>query len=212
MLTVTNLKTGYDGKVVLFLPSFTLEKGRKGLIRGKSGSGKTTLLYAIAGLGEIEDGVVSIDGADIYKLDESQRDHLRGEKIGIVFQTLHLVKSLTVLQNVLLGAFVSKWEQNTLYAEELLKKLGIFELRDRPAGWISQGQAQRVAIARALLRKPTLLIADEPTSNLDNESAQTVIGLLKSLATETGATLLVSSHDDRISDEFDQTLVLGEAA
>lgn len=212
MLTVTNLKTGYSGKTVVMLPSLKLEKGKKCLIRGESGSGKTTLLYAIAGLGEINDGSVTIEQADIYKLNEAERDRFRGEKIGIVFQTLHLVKSLTVLENILLGSFVNKREQNIPWAEELLKRLGIAELRDRPATDISQGQAQRVAIARALLNKPTLLLADEPTSSLDNKSAQQVTLLLKILSAETGAMLLVSSHDDRIAGEFDQTIILGEVA
>jgi putative ABC transport system ATP-binding protein len=193
------------------LPSLKLEKGRKCLIRGESGSGKTTLLYAIAGLGAINDGSIAVDQTDIYKLNEAERDRFRGEKIGIVFQTLHLVKSLTVIQNILLGSFVNKREQNIPWSEELLKRLGIAELRDRLATEISQGQAQRVAIARALLNKPALLLADEPTSSLDNKSAQQVVSLLKTLSDETGATLLVSSHDDRIAGAFDQTIILGEA-
>lgn len=212
MLAVKDLKAGYGGKTVVTLLALTVEKGHKFLIRGESGSGKTTLLYAIAGLGEINGGSVTIEQTDIYGLNEGARDRFRGEKIGIVFQTLHLVKSLTVLENILLGSFVNKREQNTAWAEELLKRLGIAELRDRPATDISQGQAQRVAIARALLNKPALLLADEPTSSLDNKSATAVIALLKSLSAETGATLLISSHDDRIAGEFDQTIVLGEAA
>ena len=212
MLTVTNLKTGYDGKVVVSLSSLVLKKGSKCLIRGISGSGKTTLLYAIAGLGEIKEGSVTIEQTDIYKLDEAGRDNFRGKNVGIVFQSLHLVKSLTVMENILLGSFVNKREQNIAWAEELLKRLGIAELHDLPATDISQGQAQRVAIARALLKKPALLLADEPTSSLDNKSAQQVIALLKSLSAETGATLLISSHDDRIANEFEQTIVLGETA
>jgi ABC-type lipoprotein export system ATPase subunit len=212
MLTISNLKTGYDGKAVVDLKAFNVEKGKRCLIRGTSGSGKTTLLYAIAGLGDIQGGTVSVAGADVYKLSEGERDRFRGEKMGIVFQTLHLVKSLTVLENILLGSFVNKREQNVSWAKELLSRLGIAELAERPASEISQGQAQRVAIARALLNKPALLLADEPTSSLDSKSALQVIALLKSLTAETGATLLVSSHDDRITGEFDQTLELGAVA
>jgi putative ABC transport system ATP-binding protein len=212
MLTINNLKAGYGDKTVVDLKSFTIEKGKKCLIRGTSGSGKTTLLYAIAGLGDIHGGTVSVAGTDVYKLSEGERDRFRGEKLGIVFQTLHLVKSLTVLENILLGSFVNKREQNVAWAKELLARLGIAELADRPASEISQGQAQRVAIARALLNKPALLLADEPTSSLDTKSALQVIALLKSLSAETGATLLVSSHDDRIRNEFDQTLEMGVAA
>ncbi len=211
MLTINNLKAGYGDKIVVDLKTFKVEKGKKCLIRGSSGSGKTTLLYAIAGLGEIQGGTVSVAGTDIYKLSEGERDRFRGEKLGIVFQTLHLVKSLTVLENILLGSFVNKREQNIAWAKELLSRLGISDLADRPASEISQGQAQRVAIARALLNKPALLLADEPTSSLDSKSALQVIALLKSLSAETDATLLVSSHDDRIKNEFDQTLEIGGA-
>lgn len=212
MLTINNLKAGYDGKTVVYLKAFNVDKGKKCLIRGTSGSGKTTLLYAIAGLGQVQGGTVSVARTDVYKLSEGERDRFRGQNLGIVFQTLHLVKSLTVLENILLGSFVNKREQNAPYARELLARLGIAELADRPASDISQGQAQRVAIARALLNKPALLLADEPTSSLDSKSALQVIALLKSLSAETGATLLVSSHDDRIQNEFDQTLEMGVAA
>ena len=207
MLTINNLKAGYGDKTIVDLKAFNVEKGKKCLIRGMSGSGKTTLLYAIAGLGGIQSGTISIAGMDIDKLSEVERDRFRGEKMGIVFQTLHLVKSLTVLENILLGSFVNKQEQNVVWATELLARLGI-----RQASEISQGQSQRVAIARALLKKPALLLADEPTSSLDSKSALQVIVLLKSLSAETGSTLLVSSHDDRIQNEFDQTLEIGEAA
>ncbi len=212
MLTINNLKAGLGDKTIVDLKAFNVDKGKKCLIRGTSGSGKTTLLYAIAGLGDIQGGTVSVAGTDVYKLSEGERDRFRGQKLGIVFQTLHLVKSLTVLENILLGSFVNKREQNIVWAQELLTRLGIAELADRPASEISQGQAQRVAIARALLNKPALLLADEPTSSLDSKSALQVIALLKSLSAETGATLLVSSHDDRIQNEFDQTLEMGEAA
>lgn len=212
MLSVTNLKTGYDGKTVVDLADLTVSKGAKCLIRGNSGCGKTTLLYALAGLGDIQQGRVVINQTDIYALAESARDHFRGKNIGIVFQTLHLVKSLTVIENILLGAFVSNAEQNTAWAEVLLDKLGIADLRNRSAAEISQGQAQRVAIARALLNKPALLLADEPTSSLDHTAAMQVIALLKDLSSETQTTLIVSSHDDRIMHEFEHTLPMGEAA
>ncbi len=212
MLRINNLKAGYNGKTVVDLAAFNVEQGKKCLIRGISGSGKTTLFYAIAGFGQVQGGTVSVAGTDIYKLTEGERDRFRGDKMGIVFQTLHLVKSLTVLENILLGAFMNKRDQNVTYARELLARLGIADLANRPTSDISQGQAQRVAIARALLHKPALLLADEPTSSLDNTSALNVIALLKSLSTETGATLLVSSHDDRIQNAFDQILEMRGAA
>jgi len=212
MLKIDNLKVGYNEKIIVNLKDFNADKGKKYLIRGPSGSGKTTLLYAIAGLSNIQEGTVSIDSTDIYKLSPVKRDRLRGEKIGIVFQTLHLVKSLTVFENVLLGAFVNNQKQDVIWAHELLARLGLVNIIYRPAYEISHGQAQRIAIARALLNKPALLLADEPTSSLDRKSALQVISLLKSLSTEIDTTLLVSSHDDRIKNEFDQTLEIGEIA
>lgn len=209
MLAIRDLKTGYRERTVVELPFFNVEKGARCLLRGPSGSGKTTLLYAIAGLGNVQRGTVSLEGTDLYKLGEEERDRLRGEKIGFIFQTLHLVKSLTVLENVLLGSFVNRRIQNVSWAKDLLKRLEIADLADRPATDISQGQAQRVAIARAMLNKPALLLADEPTSSLDNTSAGQVIGLLKAISAEAGMTLLVSSHDDRIAREFGQILELG---
>ena len=212
MLNVNGLKAGYGGKTVVSLASFNVAKGKSCLIRGRSGSGKTTLLYAIAGLGDIQQGSVTINGTDPYRLSGAARDSFRGATFGIVFQTLHLVKSLTVLENIFLGAFVNHGEQNSTRAMDLLTRLGIGDLKNKQASAISQGQAQRVAIARALLNKPALVLADEPTSSLDSEAAAQVISLLKSLVAETGATLLVSSHDDRIQAAFDQTLDLGVAA
>lgn len=212
MLALKDLKAGYAGKTVVALDHLALKAGSKCLVRGPSGSGKTTLLYAIAGLAELQKGDVSLEGIALYQLKEAARDRLRGEKIGIVFQNLNLVKSLTVLENILLGSFLTQHDQNIARAEELLAKLGIAELEDRQTTDISQGQAQRVAIARALLNKPALLLADEPTSSLDDQSAARVIGLLMALTRETNTTLVVSTHDARICKAFDQTLNLGAAA
>lgn len=210
MLAISNLKAGYGNKTIVDLKDFKVEEGRKCLIRGASGSGKTTLLYAIAGLGDIQGGTISVAGTDVYQLSEGARDRFRGEKLGMVFQTLHLVKSLSVLENIFLGSFLNKHLQDVIYARELLVRLGIADLADRPASEISQGQAQRVAIARALLGKPALLLADEPTSSLDHKAAMQVIKLLGTLVAETDTTLLVSSHDDRIQSEFDQILEIGD--
>ena len=212
MLRINNLKAGYGRQIVVDLDDLQVDQGRSCLIRGKSGSGKTTLLYTIGGLMPPVSGSVQLAGTDIYGLDEAARDSLRGKKIGIVFQTLHLVKSLIVMENIMLGAFMAGAAQDRIWAAELLERLGIAGLGETPATAISQGQAQRVAIARALLNKPQLVLADEPTSSLDDASAAQVINLLKSLSAETGAALLVSSHDARIVNEFDQSIIMEEAA
>lgn len=208
MLVVKNLVAGYDGKAVLSLPALDLRRGEQCLVRGESGSGKTTLLCALAGLGGVISGTVTVDGNDIYSLREDERDQFRGQKMGIIFQTLHLVKSLSVIDNILLGAFASKSVQNLDWANELLQKLGIYDLRHKPSTGISQGQAQRVAIARALINKPDILLADEPTSALDRASAQSVLALLTTLGHDLDLSLIISSHDERIFDDFEKVLTL----
>lgn len=210
MLTVKNLTSGYAGKAVITNQSLQLTQGEKCLISGISGSGKTTLLYALAGLGDVISGSVIVNDNDIYALPPAARDAFRGQHIGIIFQTLHLIKSLSVMDNILLSSFAANRTQDTARAEYLLERLGIAALKNKPATEISQGQAQRVAIARALLGKPTLLLADEPTSSLDDQSAESVMRLLCDLATESGATLVVSSHDARIKHHFTRSLLIGE--
>ncbi len=171
MLSIRDLQAGYGKKAVVKITALNIDKGKTCLLRGPSGSGKTRLLYAMAGLGEIMAGQVTVAGTDIYRLDESARDDFRGSHIGIVFQTLHLVKSLSVVDNILLGAFAAGRAQDIEWGHELTARLGIDDIIHSPVTDISQGQAQRVAIARALINKPQLLIADEPTSSLDEKGA-----------------------------------------
>lgn len=212
VLTIEGLRAGYGGRSVAHLPQLSLTAGEACLLRGASGSGKTTLLYAIAGFGGVLGGSVRVGNMDPYSLTESARDRWRGDQIGIVFQTLNLVKSLSVMENVLLGAFVSGRAQDAARAGELLERLGIADLRHKSAARISQGQAQRVAIARALLNRPALLLADEPTSSLDHAAAVAAMDLLTSLCRESGAALVVATHDERIGHGFDHQITLGGAA
>lgn len=212
MITVSDLQVGYGRLPVARLPQLSLAASEMCLVRGPSGSGKTTLLSAIAGLGGVLSGSVSIDGVDPYALSEGARDAWRGAAIGMVFQTLHLVKSLSVVENVLLGAFASGRAQEEGRAAELLEQLGLAHMKDASAARISQGQAQRVAIARALLGRPALLLADEPTSSLDSAAALAAMDLLTSLCRESGAALIVATHDERIAHGFDQQINLGGPA
>ena len=208
MLDVTHLAAGYNGATVVTLPKLQLDPGRSCLLRGKSGSGKTTILCALAGLLRPLSGSIYLDRIDLYNQTESELDRLRGQKIGVLFQNLHLIKSLNVVQNILLGAYAARQEQNIDWAQELLERLGIANLAHKPVTEISQGQAQRVAIARALINKPSLLLADEPTSALDNESAARVLDLLMALGNELRLSLVVTSHDERIFGAFDQVVTL----
>lgn len=208
MLSIRDLSVGYDKKIVASLPALLVQSRQTCLLKGQSGSGKTTLLNAIAGLGHKLNGHITLNNIDIYQLAEAERDVFRGRNIGIIFQTLHLVKSLNVLDNLFLSPYVAGQTQDRAAAIALLQKLGLADLADRPAFSISQGQAQRIALARALLSQPKLILADEPTSSLDDKSCQATMDLLLSSCREAGAALVVASHDARISAAFDMVITL----
>ena len=186
VLKITPLTLGYEGKPVVNCPGMELASGEQCLVTGPSGSGKTTLLYAIAGLLPVIKGSIILDNTDITTLPEAQRDRFRGRHIGIIFQTLHLVKSLTVLENLLLASYAAGHAQHGKQAEDILTRLGLFDKRHQLPACLSQGQAQRVAIARAVLHKPALILADEPTSSLDDASCSTVIDLITQAAKSIG--------------------------
>lgn len=209
MLTTTRLIAGYDGTPVSSLPDLDLGPGQSCLLKGRSGSGKTTILHTIGGLLRPISGSVKVGEHKVDEMSEAERDRFRGQKIGIVFQTLHLIKSLTILQNIMLAPAMANTLQNSEQALLLLDKLGIKDLADKPATSLSQGQAQRVAIARAIINEPAIILADEPTSSLDDESCTQTITLLHNLSREAKAVLIVSSHDARISSSFSQTITLG---
>lgn len=208
MLDITHLHAGYKGESVVHLPHLSLPANSRCLLKGPSGSGKTTLLHTLAGLLPPVSGEIRIQGTDPYALPETARDRFRGDHMGLIFQTLHLVKSLNVLDNVLLGAFVNERAQNKEKALSLLSSAGLTGLHDKPVTSLSQGQAQRVAVARALLPAPALILADEPTSSLDDHAAEQIMQLLIEGCATTQSTLIVSSHDARITPYFTEIITL----
>jgi putative ABC transport system ATP-binding protein len=209
MLNISRITLGYQSQAVLEFDGLELPKGGQCLITGASGSGKTTLLYAIAGLVRVMAGRIVVGNTDITTLSEAALDHFRGQQIGMIFQTLHLMRSLTVLDNLLLASYVSDLPQQPERAQALLTELGIADKADALPETLSQGQAQRVAIARAVLHRPALILADEPTSSLDDDACAGVIGLIRRVARETGATLVISTHDCRVKEHFSHIIPLG---
>lgn len=207
MLQINNLQHSY-GDTSIQYPDWEVEEGNHALILGNSGCGKTTLLHLIGGLMQPSSGSLRIAGQDLSQISSRKLDHFRGENIGIIFQRPHLVRSLTVKENLLLAQLLGKRETTSKLAEETLDQLGILSLKDRKIHQISQGQAQRVSIARAVINKPKLLLADEPTASLDDENCERVIELLKSQAEQTGSTLIVATHDQRVKSEFQNQLTL----
>lgn len=198
MLVVESLTAGYGAAPVARLSGLTLGAGEAGLILGPSGSGKTTLLLAIAGLVRTFAGRVEVDEMAVASLSVSARDRWRGRSVGFVFQDIHLIAGLSVLDNLLLAPYAAGLRQDRARALALLETLGLADKAHRPAQTLSRGQAQRAAIARAMLLKPSLILADEPTASLDDLACETVCNLLLSAAAETGAALLISTHDQRL--------------
>jgi len=212
MLKIENIAIGYEGKPVVSLDTLVLNEREQCLITGSSGSGKTSLLYAIAGLMPIISGRIVVNGLDITRLPEMEMDRFRGVNIGIIFQTLHLMRSLTVTENLLLASYAVGIPPDILHIERMLRRLDIYDKRNALPASLSQGQAQRVGIARAVMHYPKLILADEPTSSLDDRNSETVIALIKEVAEETGAALLIATHDSRVKAHFHNVLNFAQGA
>jgi putative ABC transport system ATP-binding protein len=214
LVEVANLLKSFaapDGEIttIVDIPSFALDTQEEAGIRGASGSGKTTFLNLLAGILQPDKGHITIDGRDLTKLDESGRDRLRAGTIGYVFQNFNLLQGYTALENVLLGMLFGPGI-DMVYARHLLDRVGLnHRLGYRPSQ-LSVGQQQRVAVARALANRPKLVLADEPTGNLDQRHASDALTLIREVCRECGASLLLVSHDPAILRGFDRVEDLGE--
>ncbi len=207
MLRLNNVKQIF-GTTALNYPDWEVMTGEHALILGNSGSGKTTLLHIVSGLLRNTQGKVEMNNRLISEMSQSKLDRFRGENVGLVFQKPHLIKALTVAENIrLAGKFGGKKVKNSRL-DDILEALDIRNLKDRKVHELSEGQAQRVSIARAVIHEPSLLAADEPTASLDDENCERVISLLKSQAERCKATLIIATHDQRVKDQFSNRLEL----
>ncbi len=206
LLETKNIVIRREADLSLSFPDMMMSRGQSILLLGASGCGKTTFLSILAGLLKPDQGQVVIDGQDFYALSSVARDHVRGQRFGFVFQTLHLLPSLTLSQNIQLAADMAGVKPEDGRLVHLLKTLGLADKAHRKPGALSQGEQQRAAIARAVLLKPDIIMADEPTSALDDVNAKAVMDLLEAQAKDTGAALLIATHDGRIIDRF-QTVI-----
>lgn len=189
----------------------TISRGERVFLCGPSGAGKTTLLYTLAGLERPERGSVKIDGSDLYRLGPRRQAAFRNAKIGYIFQNYLLLPELTALENVLVpGAIGGKDSQAA--ALEALERVGLAERAEHLPAELSGGEQQRVAIARALVNHPPVLFADEPTGNLDSRNSGEVMDLLLGLASESGTTLVVVTHDERLATRGDRKLVIRDGS
>jgi putative ABC transport system ATP-binding protein len=212
MIRVERLRFAYGAEEVLRLDGFELEAKANALVVGPSGCGKTTLLHLIAGLLLPTEGRVAVDGQDLAALTPRARDRFRGQHVGIVLQQFHLLPTLTSVQNLLVAQTISGLPADRAAARSMLNALGVDERVDAYPHELSVGQQQRVAIARALVNRPKLLLADEPTSNLDDESCASVADLLLTTAGEQGASLLIATHDSRLKSRIPRQLTLPRRA
>lgn len=211
MFAIQQLKHSYGAQEVLRVEAWSAPQGEQWLMLGPSGSGKTTLLHVLAGILRPSAGSTSIAGQDLHALSAAELDRFRGRNIGIVLQRLHLLPSLTVAENVQLAQFLAGLPQDHARVHEVLAGLDLTDKADVRPHELSHGQAQRAAIARAVVNRPRLLLADEPTSNLDDARCAQALDLLLSQAAACGATLVIATHDQRVKARIANHFQLGAA-
>jgi putative ABC transport system ATP-binding protein len=212
MFALRELIHAYDGKQVLRVPEWQVEQGAHWLVLGPSGSGKTTLLHILAGILRPTAGSATVAGKDLSALKPAELDRFRGQHIGLVLQRLHLIGSLSVMSNLLLAQYLSRLPQDRERVRDALASLDLGDKADALPHELSFGQAQRVAVARAMVNRPQLLLADEPTSNLDDARCLQALDLLQGQARACNATLVIATHDQRIRSRVPQHFELGPSA
>ncbi len=198
--------TGHNQVQALQNVSFRLQKGELAAIVGQSGSGKSTLLNCIGGLDSPTSGKVYLDGEDLYALPEQRRTIFRRQNIGFVFQSFQLIAELNVEQNIIFPLLLDYKKPDAQQLEELLEVLGLTERRYHLPSQLSGGQQQRVAIGRALITRPMLVLADEPTGNLDSKNSQDVMELLQKASRHYQQTVLMITHNINLTASMDRVL------
>jgi ABC-type lipoprotein export system ATPase subunit len=215
MLHLENIRKSYiepNGELlpILDIDRFSLAPGEQVVLRGRSGCGKTTLLNAIAGMTTIDAGRIVVKGTNIVDLPEVSRDRFRARYIGFVFQTFNLLAAFTALENVLLGMSFTGQKPDRYRAEKLLADVGLsHRLTHKPAA-LSVGEQQRVAVARAMANQPSLLLADEPTANVDPGHQQQIIDLLREACAREQIAMLLVTHSSEVADQFERVEHLEE--
>ncbi len=209
MLEIRNLQKSYSEPsgnrlLILDIPQLDIAEGEQVVLRGESGGGKTTLLHIISGIVTADSGSIKLDGTELTKFSEATRDRIRADKMGYVFQTFNLLPAFTALENVRLGMTFARKKMNAERGKELLDKVGLSDRMHYLPSQLSVGQQQRVAVARALANKPRLLLADEPTANVDPSNQKRIIDLIKDVCREESVAILLVTHSDEIANRFER--------
>lgn len=193
-----------DGSLlpILAIERFEVQAAEQVVLMGRSGSGKTTLLHIIAGISRPDAGAVQIDGIEINRLSEAGRDRFRADKLGYVFQTFNLLPGFSALENVLLGMSFAGRRSDASRAKHLLERVGLGHRLTHHPAQLSVGEQQRVAVARALANQPKLVLADEPTANVDSGHQQAIVDLLRDTCREEGVSLLLVTHTPQVAEQF----------
>ena len=209
MIHTNNITFHYKNKKTVFsFPDIKLNPQENLLILGKSGIGKTTFLHLLAGLLKPISGNIMIDKVNLSSLHNHQLDKFRGKKIGLIFQKKHAIQSLNVLENLQARLFFSEKPIDHTKIEKLLAQLDLSDFKNHKINELSEGQLQRLGIALSVIHDPQVILADEPTSSLDDENCSIVIELLKNHAAQTNANLIVITHDHRIKSRFQNSIIL----
>lgn len=208
MVSSQNVFFQYNTETQFKFEDLQCNSGKTLLITGASGKGKTTLLHLLGGLLKPTSGSIFINQTDISKLSDKKLDHFRGQNIGLILQKAHFISSLNVLENIVLASWLADKTKKRQKAKELLAVLGLEHVEHKLPNQLSVGQQQRVSIARALINEPKLLLADEPTSSLDDENALAVAELLANLSQKYNAALVIVTHDQRLKQRFKTSIQL----
>ena len=208
MLKSESIIFNYNGGAKFSFPDIQLEEGGSLLVLGDSGIGKTTFIQILAGLLKAESGKIELGNTNYNKLSSKEMDQFRGKNIGMIFQKPHFVRNLNILENLLLSLYLSEKKQDKKRVIQLLKEIGLGGKLESMPNELSQGEQQRVAIALAVIKKPDLILADEPTSSLDDANCKKIITLLKEQADKTKSKLIIITHDSRIKSQFNKSITL----
>lgn len=208
MLRASELTYQYNSDQIISFPSIEMEDGDALLILGPSGCGKSTLLHLLGGLLHPKSGSTTLGSTDYSQLKGTKLDKFRGDNIGIVFQQHHFIRSLNMLENLDMAAYLAGKTVRKEEIQAIASQVNVNDLLHKRSYELSIGQQQRMAIARALVNQPKLILADEPTSSLDNENSERVADLLIESANNSGAHLIIVTHDHRLADRFKNKIEL----